>query len=314
MARLGVKQSDIVSILGLARSPTSSTLHFGQCVVFQYLGSRGAQQIVTSNHPVITTFQYLGSRGAQLVCFVKIFPCISVSILGLARSPTCRDRICRKGNERFNTWAREEPNPSFLIYSYYFWKFQYLGSRGAQRCSLPLVYTFLQVSILGLARSPTYSFYFYGFLLYCFNTWAREEPNVPVAKYAVHVPVSILGLARSPTNSLPLSRFRIAFQYLGSRGAQPRRVEKSAPPVRFNTWAREEPNLENETKLTDSQAVSILGLARSPTEVDYLMRRSARVSILGLARSPTYISFCQRRDFLFQYLGSRGAQPTPGPF
>ena len=57
----------------------------------------------------------------------------------------------------------------------------------------------------------------------CFNTWAREEPNVCYRALPHKNLVSILGLARSPT--LPLIR-------QGLIGAG------------FNTWAREEPNTQ----------------------------------------------------------------------
>ena len=38
---------------------------------------------------------------------------LHVSILGLARSPTCRPRQLYENDEGFNTWAREEPNHIF---------------------------------------------------------------------------------------------------------------------------------------------------------------------------------------------------------
>ena len=76
-----------VSILGLSRSPTRYTLELRNHQKFQYLGSRGAQpggELWGDSGP---QFQYLGSRGAQ------------------------RQGIWLSGEMgRFNTWAREEPN------------------------------------------------------------------------------------------------------------------------------------------------------------------------------------------------------------
>ena len=90
MIRLLVSDlSLLVSILGLARSPTISAQGMiAAHMRFQYLGSRGAQRKSRSTKSGTTKFQYLGSRGAQLLDEIARIFDASVSILGLARSPT----------------------------------------------------------------------------------------------------------------------------------------------------------------------------------------------------------------------------------
>ena len=56
------------------------------------------------------------------------------------------------------------------------------------------------------------------------------------------------------------------FQYLGSRGAQQHNTEKLNQKESFNTWAREEPNFLPCLVSVWVERVSILGLARSPTQ------------------------------------------------
>ena len=144
--------------------------------MFQYLGSRGAQQLSCMYKTGQTPFQYLGSRGAQ--------------------------RETHETHETFssfNTWAREEPNDRCQTSSDCgsavsilglarsptgpFWGqgrhevFQYLGSRGAQPFHFHDFFRFPNVSILGLARSPTQTKLDGLITIGCFNTWAREEPN-----------------------------------------------------------------------------------------------------------------------------------------
>ena len=167
--------------------------------MFQYLGSRGAQRskipalsVTTSrfntwareepnfsmkkDFSLRSMFQYLGSRGAQPYYGSYLSCC------------TC-----------FNTWAREEPNIIDFTGIVFSFMFQYLGSRGAQHSSMAYSYDFVNVSILGLARSPT-------------------RPGSMAQR---RLPVSILGLARSPTWFYPFLRSAYSeFQYLGSRGAQ----------------------------------------------------------------------------------------------
>ena len=87
-----IKACRNVSILGLARSPTAIHAKNNHAGMFQYLGSRGAQQRGSGQHNVLAQFQYLGSRGAQLVPLVRTISQSSVSILGLARSPTITRR------------------------------------------------------------------------------------------------------------------------------------------------------------------------------------------------------------------------------
>ena len=80
---------DQVSILGLARSPTfalNSVVHFLH--QFQYLGSRGAQQGITTKNVSGNGFNTWAREEPNL------------SVLA-AHGLRC---------SRFNTWAREEPN------------------------------------------------------------------------------------------------------------------------------------------------------------------------------------------------------------
>ena len=189
------------------------------------------------------------------------------------------------------------------------WPFQYLGSRGAQPPSILRALTCSIVSILGLARSPTFIPVIEFQTSSGFNTWAREEPNKVHLRVSLVIRASILGLARSPTSrSFALPNLFMC----------------------FNTWAREEPNVSG-IDARVSALVSILGLARSPTRrrygctaADFRFNTWAReepnltfthpghwtiVSILGLARSPTWLNLPLIFLTLFQYLGSRGAQP-----
>ena len=234
---------DIVSILGLARSPT---LIYRQICIdyqFQYLGSRGAQLQRFQRVFCILRFQYLGSRGAQRRSRDFARSCFSVSILGLARSPTAtrvaRAPPCRKRN--------------------YACRFRPTATRVA-RAPPPFV------SILGLARSPTVSPVSPRGTSAVSILGLARSPTSFVATPTPVLAVSILGLARSPTIFKHLKSLRARFQYLGSRGAQLRpsltassRLAVSilglarSPTQRtskirttsnsFNTWAREEPNI-----------------------------------------------------------------------
>ena len=143
--------------------------------LFQYLGSRGAQRLFSPIFLSSSTFQYLGSRGAQQFGSLNCWSIASfntwareepnstpmtsrskstVSILGLARSPTPFLIIPITFNKGFNTWAREEPNPLSEAVRTALCPFQYLGSRGAQLDDA-IDIGIIAVSILGLARSPT---------------------------------------------------------------------------------------------------------------------------------------------------------------
>ena len=125
---------------------------------------------------------------------------LAVSILGLARSPT--------------------KSPCFFLSLNLF---QYLGSRGAQHEDISG-----NASATGFntwaREEPNLSGRAGSRINQGFNTWAREEPNpCPHLMPPAPFPVSILGLARSPTGRrcrCPAPPVR--FQYLGSRGAQPR--------------------------------------------------------------------------------------------
>ena len=259
--------------------------------MFQYLGSRGAQPHFWLSSTIRYWFQYLGSRGAQPTTPTGQISRTGFQYLGSRGAQPEYPYNQPKSQQRFNTWAREEPN------------------------ALPLMFIILllSVSILGLARSPTRLIISCANLLVRFqylgsrgaqhsrdsllatgkrfNTWAREEPNPSHHLTIKNEIVSILGLARSPTRSWALRVMHEAFQYLGSRGAQ-RYGSRSYFKNRdgFNTWAREEPNL------TSSLACCPLAL----------------VSILGLARSPTATRRFPSPPAPFQYLGSRGAQPHEG--
>ena len=146
----------------------------------------------------------------------------------------------------------------------------------------------LDVSILGLARSPTSTFF----------------------AVSGATRVSILGLARSPTvNRLFQLCQLLRFQYLGSRGAQPIAYLPVDTGKRFNTWAREEPNIPHRRMRAFGKAFQYLGsrgaqlivqvfennsrmfqyLGSRGAQLQNRRRRSSgiRVSILGLARSPT---------------------------
>ena len=165
-----------VSILGLARSPTRKPgIISPRRGRFQYLGSRGAQPWCSGCRLPGVRFQYLGSRGAQLR-----FPDV------------LQRRFC------FNTWAREEPNCD-LLRSEIQCLVSILGLARSPTLFRQPGAARRNVSILGLARSPTESFTARRNFYFGFNTWAREEPNSPV---------------------IPLAPTHIPFQYLGSRGAQ----------------------------------------------------------------------------------------------
>ena len=235
-----------VSILGLARSPTAPYFVLPFPVWFQYLGSRGAQRFLPAvKGAKLLSFntwareepnvQITRGSGMQIVSILGLarsptcHGCIYhgsavVSILGLARSPTNTESARALYYRRFNTWAREEPNYPFPLLScgksrFNTWareepntassakmagaaRFQYLGSRGAQPDGAEWAGKRFQVSILGLARSPTAAVIQTELLFHRFNTWAREEPNMGgSASFLVNADVSILGLARSPTGS-----------------------------------------------------------------------------------------------------------------
>ena len=163
---LGSRGAQLVAVIGSIKSPHQ----------FQYLGSRGAQPVLRDILCYISKgFQYLGSRGAQPHTLHFKTTINQVSILGLARSPT-KNAI--------------KPFPCK--------GFQYLGSRGAQPAVRGLIVKSLQFQYLG-SRGAQLRKHCYANPGKCFNTWAREEPNVRLAVCAIFSAVSILGLARSPT-------------------------------------------------------------------------------------------------------------------
>ena len=120
------------------------------------------------------------------------------------------------------------------------------------------------------------------------------------------------------------------FQYLGSRGAQRPRGKRSVFFTCFNTWAREEPNsglrghgagiscfntwAREEPNILSSGTLSErtcfnTWAREEPNKGSRAVDAFAEVSILGLARSPTCEKSPNRFQKMFQYLGSRGAQP-----
>ena len=165
------------------------------------------------------------------------------------------------------------------------------------------------VSILGLARSPTqnsskflhkHQFQYLGSR----GAQLRSCNDIPL-----RVGFQYLGSRGAQHFGFQLRYSTTWFQYLGSRGAQlVASVSLSLPSIGFNTWAREEPNECRSGKNELDDAVSILGLARSPTFIVPEKLAFSIVSILGLARSPTRMLWQLYTDTPFQYLGSRGAQ------
>ena len=232
-------------------------------------------------------FQYLGSRGAQRGFTPQVGTIYTVSILGLARSPTAACAFI---------------HPCSM--------FQYLGSRGAQHASRlyllsPILFQYLGSRGAQLSRGlPD------GWHDTCFNTWAREEPNRVTVRFPSDPIPSFqyLGSRGAQRNGTVIDSHVGLFQYLGSRGAQLYSVTVSNRIESFNTWAREEPNAFLTSPVSASYCfntwareepnsfpepdgyqapVSILGLARSPTIHLLLPAERFFVSILGLARSPT---------------------------
>ena len=124
--------TQIVSILGLARSPTVSHFFLAILRMFQYLGSRGAQRRSGRASYGVIRFQYLGSRGAQR-----------------------NDTLPNAPDSRFNTWAREEPNPMLLEKSFEFFCFNTWAREEPNYAASMRAKLRSPVSILGLARSPT---------------------------------------------------------------------------------------------------------------------------------------------------------------
>ena len=124
----------------------------------------------------------------------------------------------------------------------------------------------LVVSILGLARSPTRRSTYGTARVHCFSTWAREEPNHS-AFFGVDYPCP--------------------FQYLGSRGAQRRSTYGTARVHRFNTWAREEPNGKRFLSGRAGSRFNTWAREEPNTSPASGQSISHHVSILGLARSPT---------------------------
>ena len=169
----------------------------------------------------------------------------------------------------FNTWAREEPNTASTIHLFSCTRFQYLGSRGAQRSFPQYALISIPFQYLGSRGAQLVRFTVKP-LLYRFNTWAREEPN--------------------SSKTTPAAN-DVLFQYLGSRGAQLGVSAVITSGISFNTWAREEPN----------------SISRLPCALRL-------VSILGLARSPTEQCGQGIDQHRFQYLGSRGAQLQSGRY
>ena len=188
-------------------------------------------------------FQYLGSRGAQLRGAIVVFRIARVSILGLARSPTSLVTILSNSGQKVSILGLARSPTIPLDHQPRDGRVSILGL--ARSPTAPSARSILprRVSILGLARSPTYA------KAVCENDVFVSILGLarsPTAKFRQrHTPhhVSILGLARSPTRFLLHVKIYLQFQYLGSRGAQRKVTLRSNSVRRFNTWAREEPNL-----------------------------------------------------------------------
>ncbi len=165
---------------------------------------------------------------------------------------------------RFNTWAREEPNNDVCFFCQKF-RVSILGLARSPTFGLCFEKMTDFVSILGLARSPTPLTFkkSEGWLVSILGL--ARSPTSRSMGYCFRKEVSILGLARSPTRCRRITHRWSRFQYLGSRGAQPgwlinpdipRQVSilglarsptskvfcKHGTAEGFNTWAREEPN------------------------------------------------------------------------
>ena len=138
------------------------------------------------------------------------------------------------------------------------WKFQYMGSRGAQlrrsstRNSLACFNTWAR-------EEPNFPSSRKACIRSSFNTWAREEPNLDVKLFSAIRDVSIHGLARSPTAAIWSLLYGYRFQYMGSRGAQ-----QQADRMRGL-----------------SLKVSIHGLARSPTGGTVNWKKRRRFQYMG---------------------------------
>jgi len=121
-----------------------------------------------------------------------------------------------------------------------------------------------------------------------FNTWARGEPNRRVRPVDPVVQVSIHGLAGSPTCALAsFAGSTCAFQYMGSRGAQPMLPRMFSREWLFQYMGSRGAQPFEAALFRIRQRVSIHGLAGSPTGSRPAGTRRAPVSIHGLAGSPT---------------------------
>ena len=290
----GGLRSDLeVSILGLARSPTDLVRQYIESILFQYLGSRGAQQPPFKDTVIYHKFQYLGSRGAQLKRPGNDITDCKFQYLGSRGAQLFMSAITSDFFS-FNTWAREEPNGNppheapygavsilglarsptrtIILMDGDSFLFQYLGSRGAQP-------SLLDASCTNAS----------------FNTWAREEPNLHHLFHGdcIQLHVSILGLARSPTAVLIHQHIRLDVSILGlarspTSGGLSAGEQKQTVSILGLARSQTSGGLSaGEQK----QPVSILGLARSPTCDNPYQFFSMTVSILGLARSPTRFFF-----------------------
>ena len=144
--------------------------------MFQYLGSRGAQRassgVLTPPGSFNTWAREEPNSGGNRIAADEV-----VSILGLARSPTCGQPCRPPCRFRFNTWAREEPNGHVKVKECVLCSGFNTWAREEPNREIWSIANGSAVSILGLARSPTYCPGFRPSNKNGFNTWAREEPN-----------------------------------------------------------------------------------------------------------------------------------------
>ena len=165
--------------------------------------------------------------------------------------------------------------------------FQYLGSRGAQH-KKHLVFLFPR----------------------CFNTWAREEPNLYwLITLLYGWEVSILGLARSPTRLAFNVESDSVVSILGLARSPTQRQHQESNGGGFNTWAREEPNKQGMIPAFHAFTFQYLGSRGAQRTFQPHFLSSSTFQYLGSRGAQLRLAGGSINILVFQYLGSRGAQP-----